>query len=215
MPASPRVIALSAAAALALSLGVGGVALASGGDEDSVRSCKDYSKQKDAQDDFDGNRVRLAHLDTDGGGDKNGVACDKPKRHDGDKDRDHDKDGDKGREPDTYADKERGGHKNDRDASHDTCDASWEHKKKDWNDCDDTCDAGWEHKKKDWDEDCDCEEDKKKDSDDCDSSCDDPKKDDSSKDDDSDDSDDNGGQVKVHPKGGVDTGGWSLETATA
>lgn len=160
---SPRVVALSAAAALALSLGVGGVAFASGGDEDSLRKCADFKLQKDAQIEL---KAGLVELDTEWGGPKNGIACDKPakKKHD-DGDDDDDKD------------------------------------KKD-------------EKKKDDDEDCTCEDDDKDKKDDKDDKDHSKKKDSDDKDDDKDD-DDKGGQVKVHPKGGVDTGGWSLEFVTA
>lgn len=221
---SPRVIVLSAVAALALSVGVGGVALASGHD-DSPSSCSQFPKQKDAQDAFDRNPVKLAALDDNKGGPKNGIACDKPQGHDpkGGKDDRDGKDGrdGKGREHDRDSDKDADkawdkGHKGFDDCD-DTCDAG--HKKKSWDDCDNTCDdPSWKHAK-DWDdcddscddpswkqdkdtEDCDCDDDKKKDDSD-----DDKKKDD--------DSSDDGGQVKVHPKGGVDTGGWGLETVLA
>jgi hypothetical protein len=138
MPAFPRifVVSVTAAAATALTLGVAGVASASGGDEDAVRTCESFETQKDAQKAFELDLVGLANLDVELLGAKNGVACDKPKKEDQD---DEDEDKDK--------------------------------KKKDDDDGDD-----------------DHHEDKKKDD----------------KDDDSD------SQVKVKPKGGVDTGGWDI-----
>lgn len=138
MPAFPRILVLSvsAAAATALTFGIAGVASASGGDEDAVRTCEDFDTQKDAQIALEADLLGLANLDIELLGEKNGIACDKPKKDDDD---DEDEDDDK--------------------------------------------------KKKDEDEDDD-----------------DDKGDDKKKDDD----DDDDSQVKVKPKGGVDTGGWVI-----
>jgi hypothetical protein len=141
MPAFPRifVLSVSAAAATALTLGIAGVASASGGDEDAVRTCEDFETQKDAQIALDANLLDLANLDIELLGEKNGIACDKPTKDD-DEDDEADEDDDK--------------------------------------------------KKDDADEDEDEDEDEDK----------------AEKKDDSDDD----SQVKVKPKGGVDTGGWVI-----
>jgi len=181
MPVSPRMLAVPVSLAAAAALTFGGVAYASGGDEDSLRTCSDFETQKDAQLALEADLLGLASLDVELGGADNGIACDKPAKKD-DED-DHDK-------KSTFRDK----------------------------DCDDFDDQEDAQKVLDEDEDDPHNLDADDDGvacewlfDDDDASNDDDDKDDEKESDkkkDSDDSDDD--QVKVKPKGGVDTGGFPV-----
>jgi hypothetical protein len=191
MPASPRVLAVSAvsAAAVVLSLGVAGVAYASGGNEDAVPACKDFHTQQDAQIALEANVLDLIRLDIELGGAENGIACDKPIEDEDEPDHETDFDDKDCADFDSQEDAQKVLDEDEDDPHHLDADNDGV-----------ACESLLED-------------------DDASNDDDDEEKSDSDKSDDSDDSDDDngdeGGQVKVHPKGGVDTGGWDLGVLTA